>query len=169
MLEPCQRDVRKQNPKSSLFFIWDRRSARSLATKSRQSTVWLRFRSILVQTFGLYRFNRRPRDLFYHDRVRLWLLRMNNEYIMIFGTIELYIFRLFSSVFERSMDRRIISISDDPKVTWWSVTVLSTRDQTTDVTIQFFFVYYWLWGTTTTLLSFQFRIIGHYPSRTEIS
>ena len=123
---------------SQAFFIWDRRTARSLATKSRQSTVWLRFRSILVQTFGLYRFNRRPRDLFYHDRVRLWLLRMNNEYIMIFGTIELYIFRLFSSVFERSMERRIISISDDPKVTWWSVTVLSTRDQTTDVTIQFF-------------------------------
>ena len=54
--------------------------------------------AILGPTFSLYRFNRTSRDVFYHDRVRLWLLRMNNEYIMILGTKELYIFPSFSSL-----------------------------------------------------------------------
>ena len=119
------------------------------------------------QTFGLYRFNRRSRDVFYHDRVRLWLLRVNNEYIMIFGTKELYIFRLLAP-FERSMDRRIISLSDDPsmtsrlglyKVTWWSghrtlfQHVIKLRYD------QFLFIIDF-GDNNETLLSFLFRIIG---------
>ena len=86
---------------------------------------------------------------------------------MIFGTKELYIFRLLAP-FERSMDRRIISLSDDPsmtsrlglyKVTWWSghrtlfQHVIKLRYD------QFLFIIDF-GDNNETLLSFLFRIIG---------
>lgn len=108
--------------------------------------------SIDCQTYGLYRFNRRSRDVFYHDRVRLWLLRVNNEYIMIFGTKELYIFRLFSSLWAVNGPKDHLplgwSINDvttrsiQGHVTKRSPYSFSTRDQTT---LRSVFVYYWLW------------------------
>ena len=141
-------------------------------TKSRKKISWhLTFMepwSIDGQTNGLYRFNRRSRDVFYHDRVRLWLLRVNNEYIMIFGTKELYIFRLFSSLWAVNGPKDHLPLG-------WSINDVTTRSIQGHVTkrspYSFFqhviklrydqFLFIIDFGDNNeTLLSFLFRIIG---------